>query len=1023
MAMESPCPFRTKKRPMSRNGKAFQGTAKHLSSFLLLCAIIWSCTQNSVFAQTAANLLTGTITDQNGQPLIGATITETQNKTTVQTDAKGNFKLPTQKNSGTLQISYLGYQTQTISYQTNKALNIQLSEDPSTLKAVEINTGYYSVKKALMTGSISSISAKDIEKQPVANPLSTLQGRMAGVYVSQSNGTPGSTVNLEIRGKSSIEASGNPLYILDGVPFNSQPMTSELSVSSTVYSNGGASPLNSIAPENIASIEVLKDADATAIYGSRGSNGVVLITTKKGQSGQTKIDFNAYSGISQVTRKLQLLNTQQYLDMRRQALANDNLSPRPTHYDINGTWDQNAQTDWQQELIGGTARFNNAHLSFSGGNNQSSFILSGSYNDQGSVFQGNLGYQRASVHLGASTSSKDQRLKLSFSANYSHDRSNWLNNDFTARALSLAPNAPSLRKADGSLNWANSTWINPLRELEGKYQSSNNVLVANANLSYQLATGLELKTSLGYTLHLLDDHTLNPVSFYDPAEGRTPALSYADFNDSKLYSWIAEPQLNYQKSTSFGRFAITTGMSLQRQLKTQLAIRATGFVSDALLENPQASQTNQIRGYQHQLYKYAGTYARVNYNLKERYILNLTGRRDGSSRFGPGRQFANFGAIGAAYIFSEENIVKNTLPFLSFGKLRLSYGTSGNDQIGDYEFLNTFQPSAGYQGLTGLSAVRLYNPDFGWEINRKFEVGLHLNFFKDRLRSTFSYYSNRSSNQLIDYPLALTTGFASIRNNLPATVSNTGLEIELSSTNLSKGRLQWESSFNLTIPKNRLIAFPGLAHSSYADRYAIGYSLNVAKVFRLIDVDPQTGIYRYEDANGDGSISYASDRQHLVEKGQKFFGGLDNSFRYGNLEFSFFFQFVKQTANLFSYGSSATPGGMSNQPLAYAGQYWTQPGDLKPYQRLTTGANAAAATAFSNYYYSDRSIGDASFVRLRNVSLSYRNQQLIPGKSLRIYFQGQNLWTITNYFGMDPETASNVLPPLKTFTLGLQLSL
>lgn len=968
--------------------------------------------------------ITGVVRQGDGSPLIGATVRVKGKSISTITDEAGRFSL-TASIGDLLVVSYVGSESKEIKLtEQNIATSINISLNPSNIamdEVVVINKGYYTTTEISNTGSVSIVNSKVIEKQPVSNPLLALQGRMSGVYIQQTNGTPGSSVSVQIRGRNSIAASNNPFYVIDGVPFVSQGLTSSLSVSSSVYGNEGASPFNTIAPEDIESIEVLKDADATAIYGSRGANGVVLITTKKGKSGKTKVDINSYYGISRVSRKMKMMNTTQYLDMRRAAIANDGVTLKITDYDLNGTWDQNRYTNWQDELIGGTAKFGNYKISLSGGNENNQFLLSGTYHHQGTVYPGNNGYNRSTVHFSSSHNSADKKLKATVSAIYSNDKTDWVNIDLTSRSITLPPNAPAIYNHDGSLNWANSSWVNPLRELENKYLSVTGNLIANTVLSYKPFQELEIKANLGYNNMHLNDHSYTPATrYYDPAQQQTAARSLADYNTSSLKSWIAEPQVNFNKTFGFGTVSLLTGMSFQNQEREQLLVRGIGFSSDALIENVAAANSSSIREYSNTIYKYSGLYGRVNYSLNDKYIFNFVGRRDGSSRFGPGKQFANFGSVGAAWIFSSENALMKNLPFLSFGKLRASYGSSGNDQIGDYQFLNTYASSIAYNGINSLYPVRLWNPDFAWEVNRKLEVGLDLGFLNNRIRATIAYYRNRSSNQLINYPLASTTGFMSVRNNLNAIVQNTGLELELNTINCKTKDFYWETSFNLTVPKNKLVAFPLLENSSYASQYIIGEPLTIGRAYRFKGVNPNTGLFEVEDANNDGVISYSDDRQTITRRGQQFYGGISNQITYKGFELSFLFQFVQQ--KLGRYIDDFAPGIKRNQPESAVGKFWNKPGDITSFPILTTGQNYQATSAYNNYYYSDATLMDASFVRLKSLALSYRIKKMWGNKTARFYFQGQNLFTITNYFGLDPETRSSVLPPLQTLTLGLQLT-
>lgn len=1031
------CPFQTKKRPMSRdNSIPHQTSINKLFATLITLIFILGFAQGPASAQSQnqrnnqhiepntrqSYLLKGTVTDAQNNPLPGATITETGTKNSVQTNKDGTFQLKTSQPKGKLTISYLGYQTKEAGFNTEEDLDFPLIEDLSTLRAVEISTPYYSTKQKLSTGAISTVKAAEIEKQPITNPVLAFQGRTPGTYITQTSSTPGGNVSLLIRGRNGIDASSSPLYLVDGIPFPSQTLSNSLSVAGNVFTTGGSSPLNTLSPDDIASIDILKDADATAIYGSRGANGVVLITTKKGKSGKTSADFSAQYGISTPTRTLQMLGTADYLALRKLAISLDGATIAATDYDLNGKWDQNDYTNWQNKLIANQANFASYRASLQGGSAGSSYLFSASRNDQGSIYGKNLGYTRNSAHFSASHGSIDNKLRASASILYSQDRTNWANSDLTFRSLNLSPNAPALKNPDGSLNWASSTWVNPLRALEIGYGATNSSLTASTTIAYLPIDFLELKTILGYNTVQLADRSFTPVSAFDPAEGRTSASSTSDYGSSNQKGWSTELQASFTKNIKQGKLSLLLGGTLQQQDRDALYLRGTAFASDVLIANISSASTTQVRGTTNTSYRYGGLYGRANYTLEEKYIVNLTARRDGSSRFGSGRKLASFAAIGAAYLISEEKFIKDKLPQLSLAKLRLSYGSSGNDQIGDYEYLDTYSSSSGYNGAAGLFPVRLSNPDFGWERNRKLEIALDIGLFKDRITATIGHYRNHSSSQLIDYPLSTVTGFTSVRANLAAKVRNTGWEFSINSQNINSSKLKWTTSFNLTIPKNTLIEFPNLASSSYAATYVIGRPLGVAKTYQLIGVDPQSGIYAFTDFNGDGVIN-ALDRQVAIDRGQRFYGGLDNIVSYKGLELSFLFQFVSQVSGNFKSQYAVLPGLMANQPQAYQGSYWQKPGDIAELQRPSSGLNAAANTAFNNYILSDVALSDASFVRLKNVSLSYRTDGLIPGKRLRFFIQGQNLLTFTNYFGLDPESANSTLPPLRTLTTGFSLGL
>ncbi|MBG6109817.1 TonB-linked SusC/RagA family outer membrane protein [Flavobacterium sp. CG_9.10] len=960
--------------------------------------------------------VSGTVSDANG-PIPGATVSIKGTKTIAITDFDGKYIISATL-TDTLVFSFMGYKTAIVTINGRTTINVKLQEDATTLQEVRVNAGYYSVKESERTGSIAKISTKDIEKQPVTNVLATMQGRMAGVNITQTTGVPGGGFDIQIRGQNSLRTNGNsPLYIIDGVPYSSDPIGS--GINSAVLPTQ-PSPLNSINPDQIESIEVLKDADATAIYGSRGANGVVLITTKKGKAGKTRFSANLSKGIGTVTHFMDLMNTEQFLQMRREAFANDAISPIPNYaYDVNGTWDQKRYTDWQMELMGGTADITNIQTSLSGGSPQTQFLLSGNYNKQTTVLPGDFSYQKGNMHLNVNHESENKKFKTNVSIGYTMQNNNQPRLDLIREAVNIAPNAPALYKTDGTLNWENNTFNNPLRNLEGKYESTTNDLIANMMLSYELIDGLQLKSSFGYTTLSGKETTANPSTMFNPAFGWGPEFSSLIAGGAERKSWIIEPQLNWNKSIGKGKLDVLLGSTFQTQKGNQLVQYAYGFTSNSLIYNLASASNIFTMVSEESEYKYQAFFGRVNYNWQEKYIVNLTGRRDGSSRFGPGKQFATFGAVGAAWLFSKEFFFKDTA-IVSFGKLRGSYGITGNDQIGDYQYLNTYGSSGiNYGGIVGLEPTRLFNPEFGWETNNKFELALETGFFKDRVFFTAAWYNNHSSNQLTGIPLPGTTGFTSLQANLDATVQNRGVELTLRTLNIQGKNFNWSTNINLTMSRNKLLKFPNLEGSTYANQLVIGEPLNIQKVYHFTGVDPQTGVYTFEDVNGDGLLNAADYKKTIKDFNPKYYGGLQNTLKYKHWQLDFLFQFVKQI----NYNASVyfgLPGSQNNQPIGVL-NHWQNPGDSTPYPIYTDGANSAAVDAFYKYFESDGAVSDASYVRLKNISISYD----VPLKDLqcKVFFEGQNVLTFTKYNGADPEFKSaGYLPPLRILSAGVQFS-
>ncbi|MCI9844565.1 SusC/RagA family TonB-linked outer membrane protein [Flavobacterium pectinovorum] len=959
----------------------------------------------------------GTVSD-GITPLPGVTIAvkgKTHNAAI--SDYSGQYSISASAQD-TLVVSFIGFKTVLVPIKGRTKIDIQLQYDTTTLQEVKVNAGYYSVKESERTGSIARITAKDIENQPVTNVLATMQGRMAGVSIIQSTGVPGGGFDIKIRGQNSIRADGNsPLYIIDGVPYASDPIGYNQTAST--YPSV-TSPLNSINPDAIESIEVLKDADATAIYGSRGANGVVLITTKKGKAGKTTFTVSATTGAGTVTQFMKLMQTPQYLAMRKQAFINDGLNTYgAADYDINGTWDQNRNTDWQKELLGGTSQINDFNGTVSGGSEQTQFLFSGNYHTETTVFPGDFLYKKGNSQINVNHRSEDKRFRLTFSAGYTVQDNDQPAFDFTYDARTLAPNAPALYDENGELNWENGTWENPLRNLNAKFESKTKDLVANAVLSYEILPQLTLKSSFGYTdLNTIETRT-SPSTIYNPALNITSDRSAIYVNHTNRSSWIAEPQLNWKKEIKRGTLDLLLGTTFQNQTTDKLYESGSGFISNSLIYNLAAAKFPKVLLDDMTQYKYQAFFGRINYAYDQRYILNLTGRRDGSSRFGPGNQFATFGAVGAAWLFHKEHFL-SALTWLSFGKIRSSYGTTGSDQIGDYMFLDTYTTaSANYSNTAGMQPTRLFNANFGWETNKKLEGAIELGFLQDRIFTTAAWYQNRSSNQLVGVPLAGTTGFTVLQSNLDATVENTGWEFTLRTVNFNNKNFNWTTSVNLTFARNRLVAFPGLANSTYSQKYRIGEPLNILLLHNYLGVNPQTGIYDFEDLNKDGRITSPEDQQTITDLNPQYFGGVQNQLRYKNWKLDFLFQFVKQDNILYSMGFA---GQMSNQPLS-VGNSWMNVGDNASYQIYTTGLNSNAVQGDNLFNKSTASVTDASFIRLKNIAVSYDVPLSLKSTRCTILLQSQNLLTFTQYEGGDPEfTLTGYLPPLKVITAGVQLT-
>lgn len=973
--------------------------------------------------------VTGTVTSKAGEIMPGVNVVVKGTTTGTATDSEGKFSIGVEDGDA-LVFSFIGFKKQEQQVGGRILIDVVMEEDIMSLAEVTISGGYYETTDKLKTGSIVKVTAKEIENQPVTSPLMALQGRVAGLDITPNSGTPGNAPQIRIRGINSLRNMANaengnfPLYVIDGVPVSSVPMkTSDGGGRNLTY--GGYDPLSTINPSNIASIEVLKDGDATAIYGSRGANGVILITTKKAtnKTEYTNFDLSLYAGVGKVSKKMDVLSTKQYIQMRKEALSNDGLVPGGIIDADLVFWDTTRYTDWQKDLLGGTANILDMQGGISAGNKNTTFSLGGGYHKETLIYPGDFGYARGSVSLNINHTSSDQRFRASATANYGVDVSKLFGGDFVYAALTLPPNAPKLYDADGNLNWemhdsgggATATWDNPARYLKMQTKMTTRNLVASGNFSYELFQGFSLLTSLGFTDMVGMEQNKIPISSQPPVYANYGGV--ANFTDTKRTSWIIEPKASYSKKMGIHKLEIITGATWQKSSQLLNVIGADGYKSDALLGSLMGAGNISVIVDDLSEYKYCSFYGRIGYNLNQKYLLNATGRRDGSSRFGPGNRFANFWAVGSAWIFSEENFIKNNLPFLNFAKIRASYGVTGSDNIGDYKYYDFYNvlPSQ-YQGNAGVVPNALYNPEFAWEVTKKLEGAIELAFFSNRLSTEVNWYRNQSSNQLIDYPLPATTGFQSVLQNFEAVVQNTGWEVVVRGDVFSSSDWRWNLSMNFTLPDNKLVKFDGIENSPYATTYKIGEPLSIQRLYRSKGVNPETGRYEVEDRNSDGFINDL-DRVLINPMDKSFYGGLNNTLQYKNIELSFLLQFTHQQKQriLFSY----MPGTHNNQPVEVLDR-WRETGDQTSIQKFSTNSY----TDFFNAYSSDYNVTDASFIRLKTISISYLLPQewlnRVKLQQAKVFLQGQNLFTLTKYDGLDPETGVS-LPPLRMITTGIQL--
>ena len=987
--------------------------------------------------------ISGKVMDKEGNPLISASITVKGKKIGTATDNEGLFILKGVEPSDVIIVSYSGYKDQRFTVGQTTSFIIKLELDINPLDEIQV-IAYGTQKKRNAVGNITTIKAADIEKQPVTNLMLALQGRVSGLEITQVTGVSNGAVNLRLQGQNSIrsltdESAGNPLIVVDGIPIP----TTVPNVGGPVALPGGqgSSTLSFINPADIESVDILKDADATAIYGSRAANGAILITTKKGKAGKMKADISFQQGFGQVPRKVAMMNRRQYLDMRYEAFRNDNRDwtlPTVAATDLK-IWDTTRATDWQDVLIGGSASYTNAGVSLSGGSSTTNYLISGTYNRTTTVFPDDNDDQRGSLHFSVNGNSVNQRFKIQLSGSYLVDDNRLPSIDLTETALKLEPTAPSLYLTDGSLNWelnssGNATWENPLHPLLRKQQYFTKNFFSNASLSYAFLKNLVVSTTMGYSDINLDYASITPLASYRP-ELRPSRSRSAVFTNSNQSSWIVEPQIHYNERINQLQIELLTGATIQKNESKMVRLIGSGHTNDLLLNSVSAASSLSVSNSSFS-YLYNAVFGRLNLNWQKKYIFNINARRDGSSRFGKANKFANFGSIGAAWIFTEEKFFKvSSSSWFSFGKLRTSYGTTGSDHIVDYSYLSLYTPQNSgipYQGTNGLQVNRLPNPYLQWESTRKLQIGTDLGFFNDLFVLNATYNLNRSSNQLLQFILPVITGFPSITQNFPATVKNSSWEFMVNTRIIKSKDFEWNSSFNLTIPSNKVESFPNFEESNYGSGdlgVITGQPLGIFKTYKYAGLDPATGspwVENYQGVNT-STPSFATDRTVLISNLTKYFGGLQNQISYKGINLDLLFQFTRRLGiqDLYYSNGTTTVGrfsaGSSNQPVSVLDR-WQKLGDIALAARYTTQSLTIWGAA-SNGAYSNK----VSYIRLRNASLSWQ----LPDKWLRklhlesssIYCLGQNLWTITGYTGLDPETGSKSLPPLRMITFGVKVGL
>lgn len=1010
----------------------------HLS-FAWFIAVLFA---SAALAQTRT--VSGKVTSsEDGSPLPGVTVQVKGTNTGTQTDADGKFSLSAPEN-GTLVFRFVGLKTLEIAVGGRSSIDVKMETDDKVLSEVVV-TGYGALEKREITGSIASVKGDVIQNLPMQSFDRALQGRAAGVLVQAANGVPGGAVSVRIRGVGSISAGNEPLYIVDGVVMNNASTTNFAS----------SNPLAFLNPNDIESIEVLKDAAAASIYGAQAGNGVVLVTTKKGRAGKTEFNFNYYYGSVEPIRYMNVLNTQQWIQVRTEAIRNQNpalteaqaLSSALTGIRLAGnlTPEQIAALptyDWQRAAYR-QGSINNVELSARGGNDKTTFALSGSYNQQDANVIA-IDFKRATGRM-AVQHQVNNKLRFETSLNLSNikQRGPFGNPDGGSFLGSPSFSSPLIIP------------INPIYNEDGSYfgtpQSGGLAGILNQNV----IMNAEYNTIINITRQVVG----NAKAVWNPFKEVTVSSFYGlDYREIKG-EYYADPRTadgfgvrgrltsesEYNATFTANPIVINFAKNIgsDHKLNTTLATEYVQEVFEGISQQVTTFPTSQFRtantgatpistGGFWTSYRRGGVVGSVQYGLKNRYFVNAVIRRDGSSRFGNQNRFGTFGSVSAAWLLTEEAFLKDKFEWLDEIKLRGSYGSTGNSQIGNFDSRGLFGGGVNYGNDAGIAPSSLNNPTLRWERQVNSEVGLDLAFFNRRLTSTIGYFNKESRDLLLSQPVPWTSGFSSITNNV-GRLYNRGIEFELNTVNIDAGGFKWSTSFNITKLENKVTRLAdGDTVLPGNPSVRIGHPLGAIFTSQYAGVNPATGRPMWYDVNG--NLTYLplnpTDFRVLGTTLSTLFGGFTNTFSYKGLELTVFFQYDfgrKQFNNQNSF-LMENGGRVFNSLLDVYERRWTTPGQITDVPRPING-NAEVRGA--SHLSGSRTLEDASYIRLKQATLAYNLPQDLLRKvkinRARVYAQAINLLTWTKWTGFDPEFLNlgagnnGVVPQSRNYTFGVEI--
>jgi TonB-linked SusC/RagA family outer membrane protein len=959
----------------------------------------------------------GRVTDEKGDPIVGASIQVKGTKVGTTSNNDGVFTIKA-ANGASLTVQAIGFETKTVAAAAN--LNVKLVTDVRALSEVVVTGFGGSLIKKELTGNIARVKGKDIEFMPTPSVDAALQGRAAGVFVNSQSGKLGQAVTVRIRGNSSISASSQPLYVLDGIPITSQDQSTY---------GGDMNPLTDLNPNDIESIDVLKDASAGAIYGSRAANGVVLITTKRGRAGKTQITFNLQSGQSEATKRVRMLNSTEYNELALEAAKySDDQEDIPyddpysytqymkdiMSYHSYGQWDKDKAKsyDWQDQAFQ-TGQYRQADLQIRGGNDKTKFFSSFQHLDQGGTIRSNE-LSRTTGRLNVDQKANDWLdLGVSLSLSRIYNRRLPGDNAFSnpLQAAALLPMSPF---TDPNTGLPNGTppgdvnvgiYFNPQIQIDyAKYTQDVYRTFGNTYFKAKLLPGLTFQSEFG-----LDFLSQNEERYYQTQAVRNTSSPRGEGVNTGAFitNYNTNSYFTYNKLTAKHNFAATLGMQYQQSQAKYNSTTGTDFPSNSYQKITSAA-TKAGGSSSQSDFRFLSYFLRSNYTYDDKYIISASGRMDQSSRFGKNSRTGFFPAVSAGWILSNEKFLSSN-KYLSFLKLRASYGLVGNSEIGNFPQMGLFTGDAGYAGNAGQRPSQLRNDDLRWETTTQVDVGIDFGLFNNRISGEIDYYVKSTDGLLLNVNIPATTGFSSMVKNI-GKLENKGYEFVLNTQNLV-GAFKWTTNFNVALNQGKVTDIQGQVIEGSMNRVQEGYAIGVYYTAEWAGVDPANGnaLWYKNTKNADGTIDRTktnifSQATRVVtgNPNPDVILGLTNSFSYKGFDMSIFFNGVLGNENnIYGMGrySSASMRYEDNQTYDQMAR-WQKPGDITDIPQARLFYNNGAQI-------SSRYIVDGSYIRLRTASIGYTFDSKKLSKfmleKLRVYVSGQNLLTFTKYPYWDPE--------------------